>query len=1192
MATKWISPTWRMPEESNQSKLDNYSLDFDGSSEFINCGVNNSLVSTTNFTVSGWFNFNSTTSNKALFSYGGATNTQYSFALQTQLNKLRFYFAFFLNDDGNRYVESSISLSTSTWYHIAVTYDGNETGNTNRAKIYVDGVNVTTTGSGTINSTTTASSGSFNIGRWDISSGRFFDGKMNQLSIFDYTLSENQIKYLYNNNAGGSTPNPQNPMAIPGNSPIAYYDLGGSSTGDAATSSPNTLTVPNSSLPSATVFNFVRANSDRITGNLENLGTEMTISLWAKCPSSTSGTSNNAFFSYGLSAFLLRNNSLFMYRGAGTQYSYTNTAASTSFRDGNWHHILIYRNGDTAQFYLDGATVTTTNLGTGSNDFNFKSLSKDAAGWSGSNNWDGDMSNLVIWKSDQTSELSNIYNNGVPAESYNNAPFIWWKMNADTSNWNGSNWEIGNSTANYSTALDFDGSTSFITYNRTPSISTSNVTISGWFKTNTTSGLQGIVGSGGNDGMPIWLVNGKLAYYQWTSGGWGTNMIYSSVLNANQWYHFAATWDKPTTTRVLYLNGQPVLTNTTTTDLVWTNNYGYLGRYSSYEFNGQISNIQIYNSTLPATGANSIETLYNNGTPLETAIDTSNLYAWWKLDNTTITDSSGNGNTGTNNGATQVSSLVSTLNGLSEGMTTANLVGSDLTRSIPYSSYSIEFNGTDDYATFSNFNLLNGLNTFSISFWANFNTVALNDTLLMHNALSGIRAYAANNKMTFKWLSSDNTNVQVQSDNTISPTNSWTHYACTYDNTDFKLYENGVLVKTTNQPSKTYKSDNGQNLLIGRYWYSLSSLFDGLLSNLSIFNRALSEDGILRIYNGGSPSDLTSLNSTGWWSLGADSYFNGSDWIYPDLSTNSNNGTSSGMGGSELIGDGPGSESNGIATSMNMPENLQGEAPNSNANAFSANMIATNRVLDIPNRDSALAFIQAAGITDSTQKSAITTLVSGLKSNGIWDKMKVIYPFVGGTDVSHSYNLKDTTVAQITWTSGVTHSSDGVQGKYGDTGVTPAALGLGRNDASLGFYTQNGWQLNQSFPLGVFKGSDSLAFYKAGGVPGSMYITINNSLSASTTMPATQAGFHQASRTLSTEISYKKDNSTVVSISVNSALPPEAVYNLWINQANAYSTGYGGITSLVYFGLGLTDTQLDQMNTLVTAYQTTLGRQV
>ena len=35
MATKFITPNWRMPRNSNQSKASNYSLDFDGSSKNI-----------------------------------------------------------------------------------------------------------------------------------------------------------------------------------------------------------------------------------------------------------------------------------------------------------------------------------------------------------------------------------------------------------------------------------------------------------------------------------------------------------------------------------------------------------------------------------------------------------------------------------------------------------------------------------------------------------------------------------------------------------------------------------------------------------------------------------------------------------------------------------------------------------------------------------------------------------------------------------------------------------------------------------------------------------------------------------------------------------------------------------------------------------------------------------------------------
>ncbi len=246
----------------------------------------------------------------------------------------------------------------------------------------------------------------------------------------------------------------------------------------------------------------------------------------------------------------------------------------------------------------------------------------------------------------------------------------------------------------------------------------------------------------------------------------------------------------------------------------------------------------------------------------------------------------------------------------------------------------------------------------------------------------------------------------------------------------------------------------------------------------------------------------------------------------------------------------------------------------------------------------AQAFFNATGITDETQKTAVNNLAIGLKANGVWDKMKIIYPFVGGTDTSHSYNLKDTTVAQITWTTGVTHTSDGVKGAasgtgHGDTGVTPSTLGLGRDDTSLGFYTQDGWVNNQQFPLGMYPGNTSLTLYKAGGIPGTLYPMIHDAIGPNFTAPNPLTGFHQLSRTQSTEVNYKKDDLTVQDISSVSASNPSSTKNLWVLAANGYTnTGYASTTSLIYFGLGLTDTQLDQMNTLVTAYQTTLGRQV
>ena len=80
----------------------------------------------------------------------------------------------------------------------------------------------------------------------------------------------------------------------------------------------------------------------------------------------------------------------------------------------------------------------------------------------------------------------------------------------------------------------------------------------------------------------------------------------------------------------------------------------------------------------------------------------------------------------------------------------------------------------------------------------------------------------------------------------------------------------------------------------------------------------------------------------------------------------------------------------------------------------------------------ALAFLSAAGITDATITSAVNTLTISLKSNGIWNKMHAIYPFVGGTATTHKFNLKnpaDTDAAfRLTFFGGLTHSSNGITG--------------------------------------------------------------------------------------------------------------------------------------------------------------------
>ena len=124
--------------------------------------------------------------------------------------------------------------------------------------------------------------------------------------------------------------------------------------------------------------------------------------------------------------------------------------------------------------------------------------------------------------------------------------------------------------------------------------------------------------------------------------------------------------------------------------------------------------------------------------------------------------------------------------------------------------------------------------------------------------------------------------------------------------------------------------------------------FDGNISNVALFNSNLTAGNILTLYNNGTPNSISNLSPVSWWSLAGDSYFNGSNWICPDLGSGGNNGTSYNMGGTELVGNGPGSIANGIATSMDIPTELKGDAPSSTNNAFSINMVQPNRETDVP----------------------------------------------------------------------------------------------------------------------------------------------------------------------------------------------------------------------------------------------------
>lgn len=237
------------------------------------------------------------------------------------------------------------------------------------------------------------------------------------------------------------------------------------------------------------------------------------------------------------------------------------------------------------------------------------------------------------------------------------------------------------------------------------------------------------------------------------------------------------------------------------------------------------------------------------------------------------------------------------------------------------------------------------------------------------------------------------------------------------------------------------------------------------------------------------------------------------------------------------------------------------------------------------------AFITAAGLTDNTQKSAINTLVVALKANSLWTKMKAIYPFIGGTNFTHKWNLKDPRDLDAAFRlvfNNITHSSSGATGN-GTNGYAYTSLNantrLTASNNHLSNYCitdTNGNYIDMgSGDLRLFQRLSNVA-YSDNPYPSSR-ITVANT---------TSLGFYINTRTSTTSHKLYKNNSIIAS-STETMTSALASQEIWLFNSSNTGNYYSNRTYAWFsIGDGLTDTDTSNLYTAVQAYQTALGRQV
>ena len=185
--SNFLSPQILMPENTNKDKVSNFSMDFDGVDDNIDCG-DFSAYDNGDLSCSFWIYRTTSTSLDYLISNTASSSKAGFDIIIDSTERLKFRRNTRTKDCASGWYHGGITVDN--WYHIAVTYDEG----LNEGKIYVNAVlKATTAGSSSTNSAST----DLKIGSHTADTA-FFTGNIDEVAIFDSVLSAGDVTAMYN----------------------------------------------------------------------------------------------------------------------------------------------------------------------------------------------------------------------------------------------------------------------------------------------------------------------------------------------------------------------------------------------------------------------------------------------------------------------------------------------------------------------------------------------------------------------------------------------------------------------------------------------------------------------------------------------------------------------------------------------------------------------------------------------------------------------------------------------------------------------------------------------------------------------------------------------------------------------------------------------------------------------------------
>jgi len=633
-----------------------------------------------------------------------------------------------------------------------------------------------------------------------------------------------------------------------------------------------------------------------------------------------------------------------------------------------WQHLAVtYESGVGVKIYLNGvaqssAVQSGTAVTPSPSEFN---IGRDALTGSSTRYFNGQLDQLSIFDyalpATGTNSVATLYGGGTAVTnpmSLSPKPVSYYQL-GDQSVDNGANYLVPNNSldgyvfklVNPDDGIEVPASTDF-------NFGTGDFTISMWFKINSFASFPYLFDfrtppslTAPVLGAYISTTYNRIQVFDTNAGG--TILISGTagtVLQTGVWYNLILKRSSGTLTSH-FNGGSADQTATSTSNYNTTPKLNIGLRYDGINgFDGEMSNFQVFNSALPQTGANSIETIYNGGSPLASMSGFTSLVSWWKLNE----DDSFNSATST----WTFNDYAGSNDGTSVSMDSSNLVLSNLTKGTSgYSPYALDFDGVDDYLTMTSTDFKGSGGTVSYSFWVKPETYGNPPGIenfgyfISDSSTGGGIAYSEGSTgfgLTpgqMYLYNITNAGVVATTTSTFIDENVWNHIVVVFNTGNIvQFYKNGSISSTLT--GITSYNATFDTIAARRYPGGVNNPVNGELSNFSIFDTALTSTQVTEINNQGRPSDLNTFSGTApvaWWQLGSNSSFN-TNWTCLDEIGTNNAVSAGGMTNDDIV-DGVGYSASGLGTSS---IDIVGDAPYSTANGLSENMDVLDRTTDVP----------------------------------------------------------------------------------------------------------------------------------------------------------------------------------------------------------------------------------------------------